>query len=185
MWEDLLNMFDRQQAFMRLEQFEMQAVQAVYASPEQIYGIAVFPAEDHLRHGWKLATDELASQVQSRMSGALQDLRWDMYLVLAVTQGAVSDLLRKTIENDRLYFRKLVLAPDDSPHFDRLPFVRIKPGKELALFQEGAFLEQLKARLSPAAAARLGESFFAKGTEDAAALFGLTGGVRRDEDSGD
>lgn len=183
--EELLDMFDRQQAFIRLEQFELQAVKAVYASPEQVFGIAVFPTEDHLRHGWKLATDELASQVQSRMSGALQDLRWDMYLVLAVTQGAVSDLLRKTIENDRLYFRKLVLAPDDTPHFDRLPFVRIRPGKELALFQESEFLEQLKARLSPAAAARLGESFFAKGTEDAAALFGLTRGGGGDEDSGD
>lgn len=184
MVEELLDMFDRQAAFTWLEQFELQAVQAVYASPEQVFGIAVFPTEDHLRQGWKLATDELASQVQSRFSGALHDLRWDMYLVLAVAEGAVSDLLRKTIENDRLYFRKLVLAPDDTPHFDRLPFVRIEPGQELVLFQESEFLEQLKARLSPAAVERLGEAFFANGTADAAGLFGLTRGGGGDEDSG-
>ena len=128
--------------------------------------------------------DEARSQRLSRFSGALHDLRWDMYLVLAVAEGAVSDLLRKTIENDRLYFRKLVLAPDDTPHFDRLPFVRIEPGQELVLFQESEFLEQLKARLSPAAVERLGEAFFANGTADAAGLFGLTRGGGGDEDSG-
>ena len=185
MVEALLRIFDDQADFTRLEQFDLQSVQSVYASPEQVFGIAVYPTADHLRHGWEFATDELASQVQSRLNGALQDLRWDMYLVLAVADGAVPDLLRKTIENDRLYFRKLVLAPDDAPLFDRLPFQRIEPGQEVALFQEAEFLEQLKRRLSPAAAARLGEAFFAHGTKDAAALFGLTRGGEPHEDSGD
>ncbi|MGB8956408.1 MAG: DUF4062 domain-containing protein [Tumebacillaceae bacterium] len=100
----------------------------------------------------------------------------------AVQAGTVQvPVPQAVVQADRMQ----VVAPDDTPHFDRLPFGRIEPGKELALFQESEFLEQLRARLSPAAVERLGEDFFAKGTADAAALFGLTRGGGGDEDSSD
>ena len=189
MIEELRALFAQQDAFteLRLDPSEAgRAIQAVFASPEQLYAIVTCATEAELGQRWESAAEQVAVTVQSRLSGRLADLRWDIYLLFVVEEGAAGPGLRKQIENNRRYCRKIVLTAEDRPLTARLPlFLEVQESQQGVLFDEGDFLKELRACLPEQVAARLGDDFFAKGMRETAELVKrLTGGGEDDADSG-
>jgi hypothetical protein len=148
--------------FARLQHLELDHVTAVYASPQQLFAIATYQNEEELQAEWQKAAHEVAYKIQGRLQGEHDQLRWDIYLLLLVTDNQVAPEVRKRIENDQRYFRKLVLTAADHPFAERLPFrFAVKEQERVLLFEEGQFLQELKGCLSEAAVERLGDALFA------------------------
>ncbi|MBL0389484.1 hypothetical protein JJB07_23340 [Tumebacillus sp. ITR2] len=182
MIEKLFRLLEEQRTghgkFIKFTNMKFERLQAVYASPEQIYGVAVFGTEEEMQEGWEHAAEELSIQVQGQLKGRLTSLRWDMYLLLFVTDSNVRENVRKLIENDRMFFRKIVLTADDNLE-ECLPFSFLSPTegglRGLTLFGEEQFLQEFKTKLSSKAVERLGAKFFAHGAEDWQTLKALLG----------
>lgn len=175
MKQELYGRFEEYGRVRKFVEIEFAYLDAVYASPEQVYGVAVFQNERQLQDGWERASDELAVKLQSRLKGQLKPLRWDLYLILLITEEEVADVLRKKIENDRHYFRKIVLTPrdrtpEDRPYADRLPFfLDIMPTEDkFLMFGDVQFLQELEFHLSQGAVQRLGRGFFEGEIDDEA-----------------
>lgn len=150
-----------QAPFTRLGHLELNHLAAVYGTPQQLFAIAAFPSEQELEAGWQQVAHEVAYKIQGRLQGEFDELRWDLYLVLLVTDSSVRPEMRKKIENDQRYFRKLVLAAEDHPFTDRLPFrFVVKEQEQMLLFEERQFLQELRGCLSERAVERLGADFF-------------------------
>ncbi|PEB61978.1 hypothetical protein COM86_21705 [Priestia megaterium] len=161
MISDLYSLFEKQGEFLRFSEIDFACLDSVYASPEQVYGIAIYENEEQLLENWEEAADELAVKVQSRLTGELMPLRWDMYLILLVKQHEIRANTRKKIENDRQYFRKILLSEKDYPFSHKLPLILdIKPSNKFILFDDHHFLEELKQYLSTGTIERIGQGFF-------------------------
>ncbi len=146
--------------FTRLDHLELEHLAAVYATPQQLFAIASYETEVEMETDWQRAAHEVAYKIQGRLQGDHDQLRWDMYLVLLVS-AAVRPEVRKRIENDQRYFRKMVLTADDYPFAERMPFrFAVKEQERVLLFEERQFLQELESCLSEAAVARLGDLFF-------------------------
>ncbi|WP_420489008.1 ABC-three component system middle component 1, partial [Neobacillus vireti] len=81
-------------------------INSVIASPKGIYGFVEFETEDELIQKWEDCSYELSTKVQAKLSEHLDNLRWDIYLILIVNSN-ISPLSRKVIENDRKFFKKI------------------------------------------------------------------------------
>jgi hypothetical protein len=161
MISNLRLLFEEKGCFMKFKEIDFTYLNSVYASPEQIYGIAIYETEKQLLENWEQAADEFAVKIQSHLKGPLKVLRWDMYLILMLTQGDIQVAIRKKIENDRLYFRKIILSEQDYPFTDKLPFLlNIDPNEEFLMFNDLHFLQELKQCLTPKTVERIGQDFF-------------------------
>lgn len=158
---DLCSIFEEQGKFIRLVEIKFFDLNSVYISPEQAYGIAVYDNEEQLINNWERSADELAVKVQSRLTGELSSLKWDMYLVLFVKQNGISTVTRKKIENDRHFFKKILLTEEDYPFSFKLPLLLdIKPHEEFVVFNDYHFLQELKGFLSTHTIESIGLDFF-------------------------
>ncbi len=160
MIEEILGFFETNE-FIKLDQLHFNYLNAIYVSPEQIYGFIQFDNEDELRGGWEKAADELAVKLQSRLTQELKMLKWDIYLIIAVMQDQIDTSFRKLIENDRHYFRKIVITKNDAPYINRIPFVLdLTSNKELLIFNDNEFFEEFRECLKQSTLSKLPQDFF-------------------------
>ncbi|MBW3111596.1 hypothetical protein KYJ26_07130 [Bacillus sp. MCCB 382] len=142
-------------------------IDVVYASTQGIYGFVELENEVELTARWEECSYELATRVQAKLPNSIDNLRWDIYLIFLVND-ITSPLQRKLIENDRRFFRKIVI-PNNEVNLNRLPFmfdfIKQFQSKRLVIHQEKMFLNSLKSVLPESATRLLGESFFQNGEE--------------------
>ena len=161
MINDLYSLFENYGKLQKFTQLEFAYLDAVYASPEQIFGIALFETEDQLLERWEKSADELAVKIQGRLNGDLRDLKWDIYLILVVKQFDILTINRKVIENDRQYFKKIILTMKDHPFSQKLPLtLDIQLEDELIVFNDYHFLQELKNHLVTDVIEIVGNDFF-------------------------
>jgi hypothetical protein len=137
----------------------------VYASTQGIYAFVEIDNEEELTNRWEDCSYELATRVQAKLPNSIDNLRWDIYLIFFVN-GTTTPLLRKLIENDRRFFKKIVFTNNEL-NLNRLPFmfdfIKHIENKGNIIFQDSMFLESLRGVLSENAINLLGESFFKNG----------------------
>ncbi|KAB7665555.1 ABC-three component system middle component 1 [Bacillus sp. B1-b2] len=161
MISDLYSLFENYGKLQKFTQLEFAYIDRVYASPEQIFGIASFETEEQLLDNWEKSADELAVKIQGRLNGDLRDLKWDIYLILFVQQYDILTINRKVIENDRQYFKKIILTMKDHPFSQKLPLtLEIQLEDELIVFNDFHFLQELKNHLETDVIERIGSGFF-------------------------
>ncbi|WP_442602808.1 ABC-three component system middle component 1 [Paenibacillus sp. KN14-4R] len=160
MIEELIEFFEKNE-FIKLNQLKFNYLNAVCVSPERIYGFVQFETEAELRENWEKAADELAVKLQSRLIKELHMLKWDVYLIVIITQNQIDTSYRKLIENDRHYFRKIVITKNDAPYINRIPFVLdLTSNKELLIFNDNEFLEEFRECLQKSTLSKLPLDFF-------------------------
>ncbi|MCP3808134.1 hypothetical protein NLX78_12925 [Paenibacillus sp. Lou8.1] len=160
MIEALVGFFE-ENGFIELDQLDFNYLDTVYVSPEQIYGLVQFETEEELRKNWEKAADELAVKLQSRLIKELHMLKWDIYLMVIITQNQIDTSYRKLIENDRHYFRKIVITKNDDPYINRIPFVLdLTTNKELLIFNDNEFFEEFRECLQKSTLSKLPQEFF-------------------------
>ncbi|MFE5365776.1 ABC-three component system middle component 1, partial [Bacillus cereus] len=84
----------------------------LYVSHQGIYGLKTFKNVEELKKDWEYVQLEFATKIQRKLSGGVSDLRWDMYLVFYI-EDEISINTRKIIENDKTFFRKLIITPNE------------------------------------------------------------------------
>ncbi|MEK4512822.1 ABC-three component system middle component 1 [Paenibacillus sp. FSL K6-2524] len=160
MIEEIVEFFEKN-GFIKLNQLDFNYLNAVCVSTEQIYGFAQFETEAELRGNWEKAADELAVKLQSRLIKELHMLKWDVYLMVIITQNQIDTSYRKLIENDRHYFRKIVITKNDDPYINRIPFVLdLTNNKELLIFNDNEFFEEFRECLQKSTLSKLPQDFF-------------------------
>lgn len=173
----LHDLLSRQPSLVLLPQIQLRHVEAIYASPQHLFAIASYRSEAELLQNWSRAAHMLAFKVQRNMPLALDALRWDMYLLLVVEAEQVSAEVQKLIENNRFYFRKIVLSRDELEEeavlCDRLPLLFQEDQLEVAeerastlWFEERHFLQKLAESVGEEQVEQLGADFFLKGARD-------------------
>jgi hypothetical protein len=161
MINDLYSIFENYGKLRKFSQLEFVYLDRVYASPEQVFGIALFETEDQLLGNWEKSADELAVKIQGRLNGDLRDLKWDIYLILLVKQFDILTINRKIIENDRQYFKKIILTMKDHPFSQKLPLtLDLQLEDELIVFNDYHFLKELNNHLETSVIERIGSGFF-------------------------
>ncbi|WP_371747643.1 ABC-three component system middle component 1 [Terribacillus sp. DMT04] len=137
----------------------------VYATPQGIYGLVEFANIEKMENEWENCAAELATRVQAQLQNGIDNLRWDIYLIMLVDNN-IPTLLRKVIENDRRYFKKIVINSRELD-LNRLPFIFdfniTSIGAELLIQQESMFLKSLRNTLSDKSKKVFGEEFFDNG----------------------
>ncbi|AET66376.1 hypothetical protein Desor_0686 [Desulfosporosinus orientis DSM 765] len=148
----------------KLEMPNSLTIDSLYGTEEKIYAISSYATEEELINKWELTSREVAVNVQSILVGEYSDLRWDIYLLLVVSEEEVSSTVRKKIENDRSFFRKIVLTSSDLTEISEKLFLTFNIGRENSrndlIFNDKNFLTELKKCLSSRSIERLGEHFF-------------------------
>ncbi|WP_165999292.1 ABC-three component system middle component 1 [Bacillus sp. Cs-700] len=138
---------------------EWQFLDSVYVSHKSIFGLKHFDTLDQLMNEWERSQTEFASRVQGRLKNNYDGYRWDMYLIMYVNED-INPLDRKYIENDRLYFRKIVISKSEIIE-ERLPFkLTYNESFDTFLFGHQHFLTNLKEQLPAEVTNRLDEGFF-------------------------
>lgn len=175
MKEGLFQLFDDHDQFIKLKLDNNEYINSVYASPEQVFAISVFSDEVSLLKGWEDAAEEVAIQIQSQLSGPYDLLRWDMYMLYWVEGPNISTEMKVRIENNRYFFRKLVLQSSDYPLSNKLPFITSykrfqTTANEAFLFEQTDFLNELQACLSPNVAPFINKRLFQTGVNSAEEL---------------
>ncbi|BBH24051.1 hypothetical protein Back11_53960 [Paenibacillus baekrokdamisoli] len=160
MIEEIARFFEENE-YIKLNQLKFNYLNAVYVSTEQIYGFVHFETEAELRENWEKAADELAVKLQSRLNKELHMLKWDVYLIVMISQNQIDTSYRKLIENDRHYFRKIVITKNDAPYINRIPFVLdLTSDKDLLIFNDNEFYEEFRECLKQATLSKLPQDFF-------------------------
>ena len=156
MVDEVIEYFREKDAFFEFENMEFNLLKFVFSSPQQIFGIAVFEDEDSLRRDWEKVSQEGAVKVQSQLVASLYNLKWDMYLILVNQTNIVDMELCKHIENDRMYFKKIVIAKNLEKFHRKLPIeLEVENSEQLEVFSDKQFLEELKKVVSTEVANRL------------------------------
>lgn len=175
--------FVEENGFLKLDQLDFSYLNAVYISPEQVYGFIQFETEEELRRIWEKASDELAVKLQSRLVKELKMLKWDVYLIITVTQNQIDTSYRKLIENDRHYFRKVVITENDFPYKDKVPFVlELTNDNELLIFNDNEFFDQFRGCLQESTLNKLPIEFF-KADLNAEQLINYFSSITKEDDS--
>lgn len=160
MIEEIIRVFEENE-YIKLNQLKFNYLNAVCVSPEQIYGFVQFETEAELRENWEKAADELAVKLQSRLIKELHMLKWDVYLIIIISQNQIDTSYRKLIENDRHYFRKIVITKNDAPYINKIPFVLDLTGdKKLLIFNDNEFFEEFRECLKQTTLSKLPQDFF-------------------------
>jgi len=164
---ELQRLFTALDHYVELELGELErkrGLHAVYASPEQVYVVAAFSSTEEFIARWEAVAEAVAVTVQSQLTEELSDLRWDMYLLYVIADSTVPAALRKQVENNRRFCRKLVLTPAEQPFSARLPlFLQLPAAAEGVLFDETDFWREWQAALPEEVKAQFGDSFWRQG----------------------
>ena len=113
--------FESNDMFYKFENMKLNFLTQIFGSPQQIFGIAIYENENLLKENWGKAGNEFAANIQSQLAGPLHNLKWDMYLILVVESNVENIELCKQIENDRMYFKKIVLAENLEEFYQKVP----------------------------------------------------------------
>lgn len=137
-------------------------INSVYAAKQGIYGFVEYQTEQELIENWESCSYELATKIQARLPESIDNLRWDIYLIYLLNDS-ISPLIRKIIENDRRFFKKIVMSKKEMD-LNRLPFMfdfsSKKDNVETVIHQDKIFLESLNNLLSEKGRRVLGEKLF-------------------------
>ncbi|ARZ62375.1 MULTISPECIES: ABC-three component system middle component 1 [Bacillus cereus group] len=156
MVDEIIEYFRGKVTFIEFKNMEFNLLKAVFSSPQQIFGIAVFDDEENLRRDWEKASQEFAIKVQSQLVDSLYNLKWDMYLILVIDTDMIDVELCKHIENNRMYFKKIVIAKNLAKFNRKLPVeLDVENSEQLEVFSDKQFLDELKKVVSPEVANRL------------------------------
>jgi hypothetical protein len=162
--EELFIQFESNQHLTRLHHEGMGNIDLIYASTEQIFAISFFQDASILEAKWEDAAEELAVHVQSRLTGSYDAFRWDMYLILFVEASTVPVELKVSIENNRYFFRKMVIESNKPADQNKLPIAINRPSinsdEKGFLFEQRDFLQQLKTTLPNDIIQHLDDSLF-------------------------
>lgn len=142
---------------------EWSYIDEAVATPMGIYGFKKFKNEEELKRDWINCSYELSTKVQANLSEELDNFRWDIYLIFYV-EDQISTINRKLIENDKKFFRKIVLNNFDKD-IERVPFIfsgkKSENVQEVEIYIENLiFLKTLKETLDYSTIQILGEDFF-------------------------
>lgn len=155
-------------------------IDSVIATPIGIYGFKTFQNEEELMDSWMDSCSELSTKVQANISNQLDNLRWDIYLIFFI-ENPISTSTRKIIENDKKFFKKIVISNNEIDQY-RIPFIlnilddgiNDESGAKSILPQENIFLTNLKSTLSGVALEMFGDEFFIDGDKfDAKKIYQL------------
>jgi hypothetical protein len=148
MLERVVALLEQQENLKRLS-LEIRYIDSVFISPTQIIAVAKeFENENELIQNWNRAARQLAFRIQNNIPSEFDELRWDMYLILCANQSNLNSQTIKQIENNRYYFRKIVLCENDIDILpERIPLTLQNNfnSKEMTLlFENDAFFQKLK-----------------------------------------
>ncbi|RCW52062.1 ABC-three component system middle component 1 [Paenibacillus prosopidis] len=160
MINSLLAFFEKQTDLNLESKLEYGRRKAVYISDEQMYAVCIYKNLSELTSYWKEDANHIAIDVQGRLRGNLHDLRWDMYMILLLETDQIDAREKKKIENDRSYFRKIVITSRDERPEKKLPIYLELGVQDTLLFEEKDFLMELKGILKNETVEILGSNFF-------------------------
>ena len=174
MRERLFQFFDSQQGLQKLSGLKIRHIDGLYFSQQQIYGISCYGSESQMANQWERAAYQFAYRVQNQMPGELDDLRWDMYLILYADEP-VSYALKKRIEANRFFFRKIVLTQADLDRLaERLPLgfaiTAQEQWRDRLWFDDRHFLRQWQSCVKEGTRERLLQALFQHGADSAESL---------------
>lgn len=130
--------------FQEFTEIDLELLDYVFATPQQIYGISIFENKNEVEKEWMNVSQEFAVRVQSQLNEELYNLKWDMYLILIIKDKVNDTELRKKIENDRMFFKKFVFSEDVADYEFQLPIrLSIQNSDELRTFSDYEFLNEL------------------------------------------
>lgn len=169
MVDKVIEYFRKKDTFIEFQNMELDFLKFVFASPQQIFGIALFEDESSLKRDWEKVSHEFAVRIQSQLVGSLYNLKWDMYLIL-INQTSFEDIeLCKYIENDRMYFKKIVLSKNLEEFQRKLPIeLELENSDKLEVFSDKQFLDELRKVVPVEVANRLDFSIYDKHSIDEA-----------------
>ncbi|WP_054024820.1 ABC-three component system middle component 1 [Bacillus sp. FJAT-28004] len=170
MKQQLFEFFDRQPDLEKLTGITIRHIDALYFSAQQIFAVASYAAQSLLENHWERAAYQFAYRVQNQIPGELDDLRWDMYLVLFVDTQEVSNALKKRIESNRFFFRKIIITRSDLDRLsEKLPlgFQTALPEHQLERlwFHDRHFLQQWQSCVQETTNQRLNQALFQGGAD--------------------
>ncbi|MEX6702314.1 ABC-three component system middle component 1 [Peribacillus frigoritolerans] len=169
MINEVIEYFREKDAFIEFQNIELDLLKFVFGSPQQIFGIALFEDEDNLQRDWEKVSQEFAVRIQSQLVASLYNLKWDMYLILVIQTNIEDIELCKHIENDRMYFKKIVIAKNLEEIQSKLPIeLELKNSDQLEVFSDKQFLDELRKAVPPEVANRLDFGIYEKQSIDEA-----------------
>lgn len=121
MVNEVIEYFRKKDTFIEFQNTELNLLKFVFGSPQQIFGIASIENENSLKSDWEKVSQEFAVRIQSQLVESLYNLKWDMYLILVVQTDIENIEFCKHIENDRMYFKKIVIAKNLGKFERKLP----------------------------------------------------------------
>ncbi|WP_107841978.1 ABC-three component system middle component 1 [Metasolibacillus meyeri] len=156
MVDEVIKYFREKDKFIEFQNMQLNLLKFVFGNPQQIFGIVVFEGENWLKRDWRKACEEFAVRIQSELVASLYNLKWDMYLIL-ISQTDIEDIeLCKHIENDRMYFKKIVLARNLEKFQRKLPIeLELDDSNQLEVFSDKQFLDELRKVVSSEVEKRL------------------------------
>jgi len=138
---------------------EWQFLDFVYVSNKSIYGLKEFDTIDNLEDEWESCQMEFATRIQARLEDSYDGFRWDMYLIFFINEE-VSSITRKHIENNRMYFRKIVISHNEIIE-ERLPFIlSFNDSFNAFIYGHNHFLLKLEEELTNQEIGKIGRDFF-------------------------
>lgn len=156
MVDKVIEYFRERDSFIEFQKMELDSLENVFGSPQQIFGIAQFEDEDSLKRNWEGVSQEFAVRIQSQLTESLYNLKWDMYLLLVMKTNIGNLELCKYIENDRMYFKKIVIAENLGEFQRKLPIeFEVDNSDQLEFFSDNQYLDELRKVISPETANRL------------------------------
>lgn len=156
MVDEVIEYFRERNNFTEFKKIELDLLELVFASPQQIFGIALFEDEDSLKRDWEKASQEFAVRIQSQLVDSLYNLKWDMYLILVMKTDIGNMELCKYIENDRMYFKKIIIAKNLGEFQRKLPIeFELESSNQLEVFSDKQYLDELRKVISLETANRL------------------------------
>lgn len=156
MVHEVIEYFRNKNNFIEFKKIELDSLEIVFASPQQIFGIALFEDEDSLKRGWGKASEEFAVRIQSQLVESLYNLKWDMYLILVIETNIENVELCKRIENDRMFFKKIIIAKNLGKFQRKLPIeFEVENSDQLEVFSDKQYLDELRKVITSELAERL------------------------------
>lgn len=159
---EIYTIFKDNKNFEELNYYDFEIIDKLFFSYDQLFAISVFETQEQLINEWKQAARELAFNVQSKLIDEWDGLRWDIYLIL-VTNESVSLENKKKIENNRSYFKKVIISKGDSSKGEFREFDSnfiVENNKGFQIFNEDDFLLELNGCLSEDAKNKLSKTNF-------------------------
>lgn len=165
MVQQIFDFFDQQSDLEKLTNVSIRHIDALYFSAKQIFAIVSYDSPSSLENNWERAAYQFAYRVQNQLPSELDDLRWDMYLVLFVDAQEISNALKKRIESNRFFFRKIIITSSDLNRLtEKLPldFQTKLPEHQLERlwFHDRHFLEQWQSCVQQSTKDQLNKALF-------------------------